>query len=98
MASGKSIGILLIGIAIIVVGIFLVIFWVRIAPNISLYNDQALLCDLSPDPANCLVLLQQEYGGDLALLDKVYLYGGFGCIAGGAICLILALKKLMKGN
>ncbi len=96
MASGKSIAVLLVGIVVLLVGIVLFSFWVDVNELLPAYELQIAACQTSPDPPACIALLQQQ--GDLTFMANLYLYAGFGCIAGGGISLLLAINRLLKGN
>ncbi len=98
MASGKSIAVLLVGIVVLLVGVVLFSFWVKIYELLPAYELQIAACQTSPDPPACIALLQQQQQGDLTFMANLYLYAGFGCIAGGGISLLLAINRLLKGN
>ncbi len=93
MASGKSIVLLIVGIAILAVGFYFIMLWQNVDKLKDAYDVAILLCG---GDTGCIQTQQASFGGDIDFLVDVYLYGGFGFIAGGAVCLILALKMLLK--
>ncbi len=94
MAKGSTIAFLLIGIAVIFLGILVLNGWAAENLKVEAFNLAIAVCQGDP---SCIAVNEASLGNS-ALLVQIYLYSGFGCIAVGAVFLILAVSRLLKGN